>query len=93
MDVKENRKKRVTYSGNFCQAPGCGNESGRDKKLGIKRKYHRIPADPNRRKAWLKAIPRESWDPKPNERVCSDHVAGGNKHDKGIHVWFACRAS
>ena len=74
-------KKKKSYSGNFCQAPGCSNSSGKDKLLGIKRQYHRFPGkDPktlSRRRQWLKAIPRENWSPKKNGRICSDHFIGG----------------
>ena len=40
---KPAKAKKKVYSGNFCCAPGCANQSGKDKFLGISRKYHRIP--------------------------------------------------
>ena len=70
-------RKKQFYSGNFCKAPGCANQSGRDKALGLARKYHRFPGKVSRRRAWLRSTPRDKWSPKKNDRICSDHFVGG----------------
>ncbi len=58
-----------------CVAPGCksGYDSNRDddKKEGIS--LFRFPKDPGILQMWLRAIPRDQWEPSQNSRVCSRH--------------------
>ena len=45
---------KKVYSRKFCKVSGCANQSGRDKAMGLDRKYHRFPG---KRKF---SIPQES---------------------------------
>ena len=68
-----------------CCANNC--KQKRDKILGIK--LHRIPADPERRHAWIQAIKRaeydtvsgkstgKTWKPSQYQRLCSKHFISG----------------
>ena len=79
MRYRQTVRKKIN-SGNFCKAPGCANQSGRDRSLGLDRTYHRFPGKEkslSRRRAWLRSIPRDKWSPKENDRICSDHFVGG----------------
>ncbi|XP_035694060.1 uncharacterized protein LOC118428174 [Branchiostoma floridae] len=63
-----------------CCALNCTNR----KDKGSRKKFFRIPAEPGRRAAWLRALkrsdfeqgkknPTAAWTPRGHERVCSDH--------------------
>lgn len=72
------RKRRgQSYSGHFCCAPGCSNQSGKDRQAGISRHYYLFPKDVLRRRAWMRAIPRDKWHPSSSSKICSDHFVGG----------------
>ncbi|XP_035694865.1 THAP domain-containing protein 5-like isoform X4 [Branchiostoma floridae] len=68
-----------------CCALNCTNR----KDKGSRKKFFRIPAEPGRRAAWLRALkrsdfeqgkknPTAAWTPRGHERVCSDHFISGN---------------
>ncbi|KAH1015676.1 hypothetical protein HUJ04_007023, partial [Dendroctonus ponderosae] len=50
-----------------CSAPNCNNHS----RNGFK--FHRFPADPDRREKWLVNCRRQDWNPTQNDRLCSAH--------------------
>jgi hypothetical protein len=43
--------------------------------------FFRIPADPRRRSAWIKAISRQNWEPKSWTVICGRHFVDGFPSD------------
>ena len=39
--------------------------------------FYRFPENKKKRKAWLKAVNRDNWQPTAHSRVCSDHFVNG----------------
>ncbi|XP_072033320.1 uncharacterized protein [Amphiura filiformis] len=68
------QKKRVGGGGQ-CFVPGCTNTRRHNPGL----KWYRIPKDIDLRTLWLDNIGCPYADPKPHNRVCSDHFEGGYK--------------
>ncbi|KAJ8706528.1 hypothetical protein PYW07_012606 [Mythimna separata] len=55
-----------------CCVPTCKNDSRHiSKSQGIT--FHLFPHQPSLRKSWLKALGKESWEPKDRSSVCSEH--------------------
>lgn len=72
--------RRKSGGGSFCCVPECSNESGTDKRNGVKRSYYRFPqSDSKQFKLWIAAIRRDKWEYRSWHRICSDHFKGGKK--------------
>ena len=56
-----------------CVAPNCTGRYRRGTKVG----YFRIPSDYKRKQLWLKALRKDSWEPKSYHRVCGAHFVSG----------------
>jgi KRAB domain-containing zinc finger protein len=56
-----------------CVAPNCTGRYRRGTKVG----YYRIPSDYKRKQLWLKALGKDSWEPKSYHRVCGAHFVSG----------------
>jgi THAP domain len=59
-----------------CCVVGCTTRQGpvsRSQGVGL----FRIPVNPRRRCAWIRAISRNNWIPKPWDRVCGRHFVCG----------------
>ncbi|XP_063391917.1 zinc finger protein 479-like [Cydia fagiglandana] len=55
-----------------CCVPGCKNDSRHiSKSQGIT--FHVFPTEPTLRSSWLRALGKESWEPKERSAVCSEH--------------------
>ncbi|CAH2064658.1 unnamed protein product, partial [Iphiclides podalirius] len=55
-----------------CCVPNCKNDSRHiSKSQGIT--FHVFPTEPSLRISWLKALGKESWQPKERSAVCSEH--------------------
>ena len=52
-----------------CCVPGCTNYSAKSTNIS----YHKIPKDPQLRKAWISDLRRENLPPLKNCYVCSEH--------------------
>ncbi|KAK2558915.1 THAP domain-containing protein 2 [Acropora cervicornis] len=52
-----------------CCVPGCTNYSAKSTNIS----YHKIPKDPQLRKAWISRLRRENLPPLKNCYVCSEH--------------------
>ncbi|XP_041847555.1 uncharacterized protein LOC121643965 isoform X1 [Melanotaenia boesemani] len=63
-----------------CCAVGCTNRQGH--KPGIS--FYRIPKNPERRRQWIAAINRKSWEPTALSRLCSEHFLNGQKSDNPL---------
>ncbi|TRY68311.1 hypothetical protein TCAL_16514 [Tigriopus californicus] len=83
-DIFQHQKHFDCKMGGSCAAPNC-RTGGRTRKgwkhsirnlpvtPGNQVTLHRIPKDPERRAAWLRAIPRDQWTPSRNSFICSLH--------------------
>lgn len=77
------KKKRVHKpGGSFCAFGGCSNRSGRNKTPASQHpgrkflKFHKLPADPIRRKAWVARMKRDlKWKSSNYTKICSDHFS------------------
>ena len=50
------------------------------------RSFFRFPEDKRKRRAWVKAINRENWQPSEHSRICSDHFVDGWHSDDPADV-------
>ncbi|CAC5416253.1 unnamed protein product [Mytilus coruscus] len=67
--------KKKTY-GDYCCVPGCSNQRGKDKGSDIQKSYFRFPKDEEQKSTWTKMIRRDYWEPRPFDRISSDHFEG-----------------
>jgi len=59
-----------------CCVGGCGLDRGElTQAEGIS--FFSLPKDDRRRRAWLRAIGRSGWEPRPSHRVCGRHFVSG----------------
>lgn len=60
----------------FCCVVGCAMRRGPESRsAGVG--FYRIPVDRRRRRAWVRAISRDSWEPRSWDRVCGRHFVAG----------------
>ncbi|XP_056598975.1 uncharacterized protein LOC130417222 [Triplophysa dalaica] len=69
--------------GSGCCALGCNMTSGTNTLSKIK--MLRFPKDEERRRAWIAALRRETWQPGKNSKICSTHFVTGKKSDDPLH--------
>ena len=89
------KKKRVHKpGGSFCAFGGCSNRSGRNKTAGSQHpgrkflKFHKLPADPVRRKAWVARMKRDlKWKPSNYTKICSDHFSLSDFNEADLAKW------
>ena len=89
------KKKRVHKpGGSFCAFGGCSNRSGRNKTPASQHpgrkflKFHKLPADPIRRKAWVARMKRDlKWKPSNYTKICSDHFSVSDFSEADLAKW------
>ena len=89
------KKKRVHKpGGSFCAFGGCSNRSGRNKTPASQHpgrkflKFHKLPADPIRRKAWVARMKRDlKWKSSNYTKICSDHFSVSDFSEADLAKW------
>lgn len=56
-----------------CVVPGCKSNYKTQIKTEGCVSIFKFPKDPNLRNAWIRAIPRDNWEPSANSVVCIKH--------------------